>query len=81
MRINWDGMLVDDPGHPDDIVRRVRDVLEVLWQDRAEAIEREACEVLGVKELRDYFRKSGKGGFWDDHVSRYSKSHRKAPIY
>jgi len=34
-----------------------------------------------VKELREYFRKPGKGGFWDDHVSRYSKSRRKAPIY
>jgi hypothetical protein len=53
----------------------------VLWQDRAEAIEREACEILGVRELRDYFRKPGKGGFWDDHVSRYSMSRRKAPIY
>jgi hypothetical protein len=74
-------MLVDDSGHPDDIVRRVRDVLEVLWQDRAEAIEQEACEILGVKELRDYFRRPGKGGFWDDHISRYSKSRRKAPIY
>jgi hypothetical protein len=36
---------------------------------------------LGVQELREYFRKPGKGGFWDDHVSRYSKSRRKAPIY
>jgi len=31
--------------------------------------------------LRDYFRKPGKGGFWDDHIARYSKSRRKAPIY
>src|ERR1019366_2270358 len=23
----------------------------------------------------------GKGGFWDDHISSYSKSRRKAPIY
>ena len=53
----------------------------MTWKDRAEAIEKEACEILGVKELRDYFRKPGKGGFWDDHVSRYSKSRRKAPIY
>jgi hypothetical protein len=81
LHLDQDGMLVDDSGHPDDIVRRVRDVLEVLWQDRAEAIEQEACEILGVKELRDYFRKPGKGGFWDDHISRYSKSRRKAPIY
>ncbi len=81
LRIDWDGILVDDPDHQDDIVRRVRGVLEVIWKDRAEAIETEACEILGVKTLRDYFRKPGKGGFWADHISRYSKSRRKAPIY
>ena len=74
-------IIPDDPDHSDDIVRRVREVLELIWKDRAEAIEKEACEILGVKELREYFRKPGKGGFWDDHVSRYSKSRRKAPIY
>jgi hypothetical protein len=71
----------DDPDHSDDILCRVREVFELIWKDRAEAIEKETCEILGVKELRDYFRKPGKGGFWDDHVSRYSKSRRKAPIY
>jgi hypothetical protein len=80
-RIDWDGILVDDPDHDDDIVRRVRDVLDVIWKDRADAIEKEACETLGVADLRDYFRKPGPGGFWDDHVKRYSKSRRKAPIY
>jgi hypothetical protein len=81
LEIKWDGIIPDDLDHSDDIVRRVREVLELIWKDRAEAIEKEACEVLGVKELREYFRKPGKGGFWDDHVSRYSKSRRKAPIY
>src|SRR5438105_9748149 len=81
LHIVRDGIIVDDPDHPDDIVHRVRDVLEVIWKDRADAIEREAREILGVKELRDYFRRPGKGGFWDDHVSRYSKSRRKAPIH
>ncbi|MGA7496045.1 MAG: hypothetical protein WBX00_04880 [Isosphaeraceae bacterium] len=80
LRIDWDGILVDAPDHPDDIIRRVRDVLELIWKDRADAIEKEACEILGVAELRDYFRKPGPGGFWDDHVKRYSKSRRKAPI-
>ena len=75
------GILVDDQEHPNDIVRCVRLVLENLWPRQAEAIEREACDILGVKELRDYFRKSGKGGFWDDHLARYSKSGRRAPIY
>ena len=79
--IDWDGILVDDPDHPDDIIRRVREVLDVLWGERAEAIEQEVCEILGIKELRDYFRKPGNGGFWLDHVRRYSKSRRKAPIY
>ena len=81
LSIDWDGILVDDPDHPDDIIRRVRDVLEVIWKDRADAIEKEACEILGVMDLRDYFRKPGACGFWDDHIKRYSKSRRKAPIY
>lgn len=79
--VKWDGILVDDPDHPDDIIRRVQDVLQVIWSDKSEAIEKEACEILGIKDLRDYFRKPGNGGFWTDHIKRYSKSRRKAPIY
>lgn len=81
LHIKGDGILPDDPDHADDIVCRVREVLEVIWKGRAEPIEKECCEILGIKELRDHFRKLGKGSFWDDHVSRYSKSRRKAPIY
>ncbi len=83
VRIDWDGLLVDDSGHRDDIVGRVREAFEVIWEDGVEAIEMEACGMLEVKSLRDYFRKPGKGGFWDDHVKRYrcSKSGRTAPIY
>jgi hypothetical protein len=79
--IDWDGILVDDPDHPDDIVRQVREVLRLICHDRAEVVEQETCELLDVKELRAYFRKLGKGGFWDDHLKRYSKSRRQAPIY
>jgi len=80
---SWDGILVDDPGfdggqlHKEDIVRRTREVLSVLWKDKAQDIEQEACEILGVSDLRTYFRK----GFFPDHIKRYSKSRRKAPIY
>jgi len=85
LRISWDGVLVDDPGfnsgqpHRDDIVRRVREALDLLWKDKAHEIEQEACDILGVTELRDYFRKPA--GFFQDHLKRYSKSRRKAPIY
>jgi len=85
LRISWDGVLVDDPGfngdrpHRDDIVRRVREVFDLLWKDKAHEIEQEACDILGVSNLRDYFRKPA--GFFQDHLKRYSKSRRKAPIY
>jgi len=82
--IPWDGILVDDPNHPLDLERRVRDVIEIIWNGQegsptAEAIEHEACDILGVQSLRDYFRKSV--GFFTDHLKRYSKSRRQAPIY
>ena len=84
VRIPWDGILVDDPNHPLDIERRVREVIEIIWSGKdggptAEAIEHEACEILDVKSLRDYFRKPA--GFFADHLKRYSKSRRQAPIY
>jgi hypothetical protein len=81
IRISWDGICVDSPNDKADIVGGVQAVFELIWKDRAETIESEACEILGVKRLRDYFSKAGKGGFWGDHVSRYSRSRRKAPVY
>ena len=85
LRVSWDGIIVDDFGfngaqpHRDDIVRRVREVLDLLLKDKAHRIEQDACELLGIKELRDYFRRPA--GFFQDHLKRYSKSRRKAPIY
>jgi hypothetical protein len=81
LRLDSDGILVDDPTHVNDLVARIREVFELIWPKEAEAREREASELLDVKELRDYFRKPVAGGFWMDHVRRYSKSRRKAPIY
>jgi hypothetical protein len=81
LAISHEGIMVDDPDLPEDIVRHARDVLGVIWNDNTETIEQEVCELLGVKELRDYFRRPGNDGFWTDHIKLYSKSRRKAPIY
>jgi hypothetical protein len=82
LRISWPGILVDDESHTEDIVARVTDALKVISPDNWEAIGREACEVLGVKDLRQYFTEGKSGGkFFADHLSRYSKSRRQAPIY
>ena len=82
--IPWDGILVDDRNHPLDLECRIREVIEIIWSGKeggatAEAIEHEPCDILGVKTLRDYFRKPA--GFFANHLSRYSKSRRQAPIY
>ena len=70
--IPWDGILVDDRNH-------VLDVEACIWKDQWETIESEACAALNVRTLRDHFRKPP--GFFDDHLKRYSKSRRQAPIY
>ncbi|WP_419661909.1 hypothetical protein Dvar_23470 [Desulfosarcina variabilis str. Montpellier] len=79
LRIPWSGILVDDKEHFEDIVARVRETIEAIWQNRAEAIEQETCDILGVSDLRNYFCKPAK--FFQDHLKRYSKTRRKAPIY
>lgn len=79
LRISWPGILVDDPGHPEDVEGRVREALRVIWPDNADAIEQEACQILGVESLRAWF--ASPNSFFDDHLKRYSKSRRAAPIY
>lgn len=79
LNVVWEGILVDDPEHPLDIERRIHDALAIIWGDRADAIQQEACELLGVKSLREWFRKPA--GFFADHLKRYSKSRRQAPLY
>lgn len=80
LKIAWDGVLVDDPDHPRDVVSAVRQVMLLVCPENAAEIEREACEILGFESLRAYFR-DPRRGFFDFHIKRYSKSRRKAPIY
>lgn len=79
--IDWDGILVDDELHPKDIVKHIKEIFYLIWGNNADSIELEANNILGVNTLREYIRKSGKGGFWEDHIKNYTKSRRKAPIY
>ena len=83
VQIAWDGILVDDADHPADIIRRIREILTVLWKSdngkKAEEIEQEACKLLNVKDLREYLRRPP--AFFENHLKRYSQSGRQAPIY
>jgi hypothetical protein len=71
-----DGILVDDPGHPRDLVGALRSVFDKVFDD-ANARFHEATELLGVPDLRTWFAHD----FFELHIKRYSKSRRKAPIY
>jgi len=77
--IPWDGVLVDDAGNQHDVEAGVQRVLQIIWENQWESIEREACDILGVSSLRDYFRTPA--NFFAEHLKRYSKSRRQAPIY
>ncbi len=76
MTFPTDGILVDDPGHPRDLVRVVRSVFDTVFDD-ANARWHEAAELLGVPDLRTWFARD----FFEPHIKRYSKSRRRAPIY
>jgi hypothetical protein len=79
LRISWSGILIDDDGHPEDLVSRIRQAFEIIWREQASDVEQEACDLLGVRSLRDYFVKPN--NFFAEHLKRYSKSRRQAPIY
>jgi hypothetical protein len=69
-------ILVDEPGAAWDVEAAVHGVAETLFADPAAIID-ELLGLLGRKSVRDYLRRQ----FFKDHLSRYSKSRRKAPIY
>ncbi len=86
LEVAWDGLLVDDPGGVEsappatwDIEQRARAVLKGLWSHLAPSVEAELGEILGVARLGEYLRSPS--GFFADHLSLYSRSRRKAPIY
>jgi len=79
VEIIWDGILVCDEEQSRDIVKSLHKLIELIWGERAVDIEYEACELLGIKSLRDYFGNTNK--FFADHLKRYSRSRRQAPIY
>jgi hypothetical protein len=69
-------LLVDEPGHRWDIEGAVLNAARALIEDPT-AIVAEILDVLGRNSVRDYLRRQ----YFKEHLSRYSKSRRKAPVY
>ena len=71
-----DGILVLDPGHPDDLPTKVLQALQLmLGQDAVAKVVAEAADRGGnpEKELRRYFERT----FFKEHIQKY----RKRPVY
>jgi SAM-dependent methyltransferase len=70
------GLLIDELGHRWDIEGAVLSAARVVF-DEPDDIVAQMLSILGRRTLRDHMRRQ----FFKDHLSRYSKSRRKAPIY
>jgi hypothetical protein len=69
---------VDDPGHPLDIVSLVRSAAEDRWGESGDSILNDAAvAAYGRTDIRSWYQQR----FFGYHISAYSKSRRKAPIY
>jgi hypothetical protein len=69
-------LIVDEPGQTWDIEAMLIRAAGVLFDDSASVVA-EMLQILGRRTIRDHLRKQ----FFKDHLSLYSKSRRKAPIY
>ena len=72
------GMLVDDPGHEQDLTATVRAVFDVVFGPDADLWWEDVAALLDLKghDLRSWLA----GSFFKHHLKRHSKSRRKAPI-
>ena len=71
-------VLVDDPGHPDDMVTACNRIARDLWKEHSAENLSKLFAWAGIsRDARDWFRDRA----FADHLARYSKSRRKSPIY
>ncbi|MES2256462.1 MAG: hypothetical protein V4559_15660 [Pseudomonadota bacterium] len=77
--IPLNGILVDDPGQTNDITDACRRVFDVIFAQSSDKWWNEVSAVLDLNnaDLRTWINKS----FFGDHLKRYSKNRRRAPIF
>jgi hypothetical protein len=69
-------LLIDERGHTWDIETAIHKAAQAML-DEPTGVTGEMLQILGRNTIRDYLRKQ----FFKDHLVRYSKSRRKAPLY
>lgn len=74
-----DGILTNQQDSPQNLATCVSEVMRVIWNEQADDIEYELCQLIGCRNLQSWLENPN--GFFDYHFKRYTKSRRKAPIY
>lgn len=73
----WSGVAPDDEEHGHDLTRKVGQVLALLDEPSQQDLEATVVKLLEARDLRTWISTS----FFQQHLKRYTKSRRKAPVY
>lgn len=73
------GILDHYAGGSSRLMEEINNIYDSFLGSASENLIQEITEALGYQSLPDYFYSPN--GFFSDHLSTYSKSRRKAPIY
>jgi hypothetical protein len=70
------GLLVDEAGHARDLEDSIKKIADLLYEESTHVID-DVLGLIGAGTIREHLRMD----FFRDHLSEYSISRRKAPIY
>lgn len=68
-----------DESSDKDLLHGLYSIAHRIKGDKADSLIAECIDSSGAKDIREYFRNPNM--FFSDHLSRYSRSRRQAPIY
>lgn len=72
-------VLSNEEGTSKNLVTRIKEMLKIIWGKNEGDVEKELCNFLGINTLNKYF--DNLNLFFADHLKRYTKSRRQAPVY
>ncbi|NMC18703.1 MAG: SAM-dependent DNA methyltransferase, partial [Chloroflexi bacterium] len=80
VNVKWSGIAESQtPIEKESLPNKLEEILRIIWKEKLEGIELEISESLKISSMDEYF--GNPDLFFKDHLKRYSKSRRAAPIY
>jgi hypothetical protein len=79
IKISRDRILVSERGKESALDAKVRDIAAHIWGAKSDRFEQQILRALNESSLNEYINRSPR--FFSDHLKRYSRTGRAAPIY